>query len=274
MRRRKSWEELEIRDNFLFLKVMRKPELCKGLLEKVLHIRIKTLSFLAIEKPIEIDPASKAVRLDLYVEDEHNRAFDVEMQASRPKENDGPLGLRTRYYQSLMDQRALEKGHRYGDLRETFIIFICAFDPFGQNLRRYTFREQCLEVPELHLDDRSTKIFLNALGTIGEEDEDIRHFLEYVARREPVGAFTQDVAAEVARVKQHEKTRLEYMSLGMMLDDEYYAGRQEGRQEGWNDGQEQIMAYMRSQGRTAEEIHDITGLPLEVVKESIARIQR
>ena len=155
-------------------------------------------------------------------------------------------------------------------MRETFIIFICAFDPFGQNLRRYTFREQCLEVPKLHLDDRSTKIFLNALGTVGEEDEDIRHFLEYVARKEPVGAFTQDVAAEVARVKQHEKTRLEYMSLGMMLDDEYYAGRQEG----WNDGQEQIMAYMRSQGRTAEEIHDITGLPLEVVKESIARIQR
>ena len=61
------------------------------------------------------------------MEDEQNRAFDVEMQASRPKENDGPLGLRTRYYQSLMDQRALEKGHRYGDLRETFIIFICAF---------------------------------------------------------------------------------------------------------------------------------------------------
>ena len=131
----------------------------------------------------------------------------------------------------------------------------------------------------LHLDDRSTKIFLNALGTIGEEDEDIRHFLQYVARKEPVGAFTQDVAAEVARVKQHEKTRLEYMSLGMMLDDEYYAGRAEGfadgeakgRTAGFADGEttrsRTIATNMLQLGLPLEQISACTGLTEEQVRE-------
>ena len=283
MRRRKSWDELEIRDNFLFLKVMYNADLCRPLLEKILGMRIKTLSFLEMEKTIESAPGARGVRLDLYMEDERNQAFNIEMQATRPTRSEGSLGLRSRYYLSLMDQRALEKGQPYTDLRNTFIIFICDFDPFGHCRRRYTFRSQCLETPGLDLADRATRIFLNARGSVGDENEDLRHFLEYVAGKEPVGDFTRNIAAEVARVKQNEELKVEYMRLGALLDDEHAAGWDEGWGEGWDDGwdegwgegknvgiqdgQRQIMAFMQSQGRTDEEISELTGLPLEKIRD-------
>ena len=44
----------------------------------------------------------------------------------------------------------------------------------------YTFRNKCLEEPELELKDETTKIFLNATGRSGEINSDIKAFLRYV----------------------------------------------------------------------------------------------
>lgn len=42
----KSWEELQIKDDFLFAKVMRDKKICKKVLEKLLHIKIKDIKYL------------------------------------------------------------------------------------------------------------------------------------------------------------------------------------------------------------------------------------
>lgn len=68
----------------------------------------------------------------------------------------------TRYYQGMIDMDELKKGQYYTALKESFIIFICTFDPFGENLPMYTFRHRCIEKEGLELGDLSTKIFLNA----------------------------------------------------------------------------------------------------------------
>ena len=48
----KSWEDLTIQDNFIFGKSMEtSPEICKWLLEKILHIQIKELAYPEREKP-------------------------------------------------------------------------------------------------------------------------------------------------------------------------------------------------------------------------------
>ena len=77
--------------------------------------------------------------------------------------------------------------------------------------------------------DETTKLFLNAKGNIGEVDVDIANFLDYVDGKTAEGKFTKDVAAEVDRVKQHDETRLEYMTLMMELKQQRREGYDEGR---------------------------------------------
>lgn len=46
----KSWEELEIRDDYMFAEVMRDKKICKTLLEKLLHIKVKDLEYVEAQK--------------------------------------------------------------------------------------------------------------------------------------------------------------------------------------------------------------------------------
>ena len=104
----KTWEELTIQDNFLFEKVMRNKRLCKYLIEKILNIRIKTISFPEIEKTIDIRIDSHGIRLDVYVEDDMGKVYDIEMQCEKGK--DSALPKRSRYYQGQIDLELLPPG--------------------------------------------------------------------------------------------------------------------------------------------------------------------
>ena len=52
MERIKTFDELTIRDNFLFQHVMRNERLCKHLIEKFLNIQIRSLQYQSFEKTI------------------------------------------------------------------------------------------------------------------------------------------------------------------------------------------------------------------------------
>ena len=96
----------------------------------------------------------------------------------------------------------------------------------------YTFTNLCHEQDGLEFGDETVKIFLNTKGTIGEVDEDIDKFLAYVDGKAAEDKFTQDIAAEVERLKQHNETKVEYMTLMMELKEQ----RREGFDEGINKG--------------------------------------
>ena len=129
----KPVEELELSDDFIFCKVMKNPEICKELLERLLKIQIEKIEYPVLQKEISPYYKSKGVRLDVYVKDS-NRVFDIEMQNGRRED----IAKRTRYYQSMIDIDNLMKGEGYRELKESFIIFITTFDPFGMNLPVYT----------------------------------------------------------------------------------------------------------------------------------------
>ena len=76
---------------------------------------------------------------------------------------------RSRFYQGLMDTPVLMSGKKtkYKQLPSTVIIFITREDIFGEDLAKYTFTEQCEEVEGLHLEDGTTKIFLNMTSKNG-----------------------------------------------------------------------------------------------------------
>ena len=59
------WENLKISNDFMFAKVMRNPELCKGMLERLLDIQIDHIEYPEEQKVIDISKDSKSVRLDV-----------------------------------------------------------------------------------------------------------------------------------------------------------------------------------------------------------------
>jgi len=79
---------------------------------------------------------------------------------------------RSRFYQGLLDTPLLKSGKktRYKHLPSTVIIFITQEDIFKKDLAMYTFRERCEEVPDLPLNDGTSKIFLNMTSHNGRPE--------------------------------------------------------------------------------------------------------
>ena len=124
-KRIKPWEELTIADDYMFKLVMRHPHICKRLIEKILKIKVKHLTYLENEKTLKFRYDSKGVRLDVYVEGD-NTIYEIEMQVR--DYGDKEMAFRARYYQSMIDVEALPAGTRhYNKLKRSFIIFICPF---------------------------------------------------------------------------------------------------------------------------------------------------
>ena len=103
---------------------MSEKELCKPLLENILNIKIRDIVYVDYEEIIQMTAKSKDIRLDIYVEDDDNTVFNLEMQTTTYKE----LPKRSRYYQGIIDLNMIEKGESYDILKESYVIFICTFD--------------------------------------------------------------------------------------------------------------------------------------------------
>lgn len=59
----KKWEELGIKDDFLFGKVMQEPEICKRMIEIILDIKIERIDYPERQKMIDLARDAKGVRL-------------------------------------------------------------------------------------------------------------------------------------------------------------------------------------------------------------------
>ena len=246
----KTWEDLEIEDDFLFQKVMENKDICLTFLEKTLNKQIANIYYYQNENSINLSPKNKGVRFDVLVETADGVMIDVEMQTSNKSNS---LPKRTRYYQAMIDLNALAKGSTYKKLPESYIIFICTFDPFKKSRKVYTFKNQCVE-ENFELKDGATKIFYNTKGTIGKVSEEIENFLNYIETKSVKGDFARKVADEVEKLKSHDALKLEYMSLLARMTDE----RDEGIEQGTINS---IRNVMKNLNLSLEKAMDVTGVP-------------
>ena len=88
----KPVEELTFTDDFMFGTIMKNKGICKGVLERLLHIKVDKIEYPSLQKTIAPFYESKGIRLDVYVSDP-DRIFDIEIQTSIPPS----LPKRTRY---------------------------------------------------------------------------------------------------------------------------------------------------------------------------------
>ena len=157
-----SYANVDITDDFMFAYVMQRPDLCIELLEYLFpgH-KIQRVDYLAADegsditvvvengvaktypvaqKTLVVAFGKKGIRMDIYLDD-GNIVYNIEMQATRT----GHLPKRSRYYAGQVDINQLNRGQEYDQLKPTYIIFICKFDPFGKGLYQYTTLQVFIE---------------------------------------------------------------------------------------------------------------------------------
>ncbi|EPF32085.1 hypothetical protein HMPREF9194_00073 [Treponema maltophilum ATCC 51939] len=241
--RHKSVEELTFTDDFMFGTIMKNKPICKGILERLLHIKVGKIEYPSLQKTIAPFYESKGIRLDVYVA-ETSRVFDIEIQTSIPPD----LPKRTRYYQSLMDVDNLLRGQSYTELKDSYVIFICTQDPFGKGLAVYTFENTCREDGGLFLDDRTTKVFYNVSAYGKEKDDELHALLRYLCKKQATSHFTQNIDALVESTKNNERFRSLYMSLNIHKDDLIRQGSLIGEKIGFEKGVVAGIRKGRSEG--------------------------
>jgi len=209
--KKRSIEDLTIADDFMFGAVMSDPKLCKPLLEYILNIKIKSIEYPELQKVIDKRYDSKGIRLDVYIEDDKNTVYNIEIQTTSSKN----LPKRMRYYQGLIDLHTIDKGEDYLKLKKSFVIFICTYDPFGEGRYIYTFRNRCDENTDMTLNDDTAKIVVNSTGTQGEINDELKAALDYIAGRAPTMPYSKDLDKAVGKVKNDEKWRERFMKLSL-----------------------------------------------------------
>jgi predicted transposase/invertase (TIGR01784 family) len=226
------WEDLTLADYVVFGYVMQRPDLCQRLIELCLQVPIDHIEYIQREKDVHVFPDAPGVRLDVYVADGTGRVFNVEIQ----RRDEKYLGQRSRFYQSSIcyemadrtrrkaraEGRRLTWDERYGSLQESYVIFICLFDPFGRGWKRYMFQNLCKSDPGLALNDGTYEVFINATwkpdncdngeNNVTDEIDPLLSYLigGYDGDNEFVRMLDEEVRAVISRPEWRKHIMFEY----------------------------------------------------------------
>ena len=229
---KKRFSDLRFTDDFIFCRVLESnPEICKEITEIILGVKIKEIVAVDSQHTVEFTPDGRGIRFDVYFEND-DTVYDIEMQTTKKRD----LRMRTRYYQSILDRKILDKGDHYNKLKKSYIIFICTFDLFGKNLPIYTFENYCLQDKSIKLGDDAVKVFVNSTGSYSGLAPDMIDFIKYIQSGQTDGPLSQKIEQKVDIAKRNPEMEVSYMTFEEMLEDRYEEGLQEGRQEGLKEG--------------------------------------
>nr|WP_318711709.1 Rpn family recombination-promoting nuclease/putative transposase [uncultured Treponema sp.] len=243
----KPWDELTIADNFIFCKVMENERICMGVLETLLGISVGHIEYLKTENSLENFYDSRGIRLDVYVKDA-DRIFNIEMQTG----NYDDMLLRARYYLSSSDVATTKRRTKFKDIRETYILFICKDDPFGEGIPRYTKISRFLETDRISYDDKSRNVFYNCSAWEKESNPEVRGVLKFIYGLKPDSGLAIEMDEAASLAKQKSDLEDEYMYFSDILEDEKEEAREiglaEGRAKGLEEGRAEGLAEGHAEG--------------------------
>ena len=200
----RQWETIGISNDFVFCKVMQDKELLAALIRLILpDLQFRELQVQA-QRAVEIGVDIHGVRFDIFVTLEDGSIVEIEMQVL----DTGNLPKRLRFYGSMADTQMLEKGVVYSKLRDSYVVMICPFDPYGKGRHIYTFTNRCKEDHNLEMGDGTTKIVLNAVGTMDDVSEGLEAFLDYVAGKPVDDEYVKRLDEAVHKARANKEWRV------------------------------------------------------------------
>ena len=228
-----AYEQLDISNFFVFGKVMENPELCKEMLERLTGETIDDINEISVEKTLKVSSDGKGVRYDVFLDDGY-RMYDTEMENRIYKRKELPK--RSRFYQSMLDMKDLERGCSFTELKDNYVIFICTFDPFDKRQAFYGFSNQSKDDNHFELGDGRTIIYFNTKGDMENITPDIANFLRYVETGVVQDDYTRKLKMAVDNVRQNRKDRSEYMFWKQRFLEDMHDAYDNGFNNGFDNG--------------------------------------
>ena len=256
-------------NDFIFALVMRDPDICKGIAELIIpdeeigKVKIaasensspdekneKDELEIALQAYLDFGKDMRGVRFDAYVKTA-DKWIDIEMQTT----NKHDLEKRSRYYQALMDTDCLEKGGRFKDLKNTYVVFICTFDYLGLGEPMYVV-ESYIRKNDLHFNDGTSKILLNKL----------RSFYEYINDPTKVGSELIEGIDERVQKYNTPEWRKRLVTLEYMIAEAKEEGIAEGEASGRDAEKIEMARAMKNDKEPIDKIIKYTGLSKEEIE--------
>ncbi|CCI86482.1 Rpn family recombination-promoting nuclease/putative transposase [Lactobacillus gigeriorum] len=224
-------KEFGFTEDKIFGWVMENEEFC-------LYVLRIILPFLEIKEIVEFNKQdalgndqreAKDIRLDIKVVDKDDRIFDIEMQTSPSKY----LRRRLRYYQSTIDgAKVLKSGHDYSELPDTFIIFLCSFDPseaFSKvdNRAVHFFKTIDTKDHALELNDGATMVIINSKGNFTCESAELKE-LAKLMNDEKISLNEHFIWSQKRIKELNQDRRSDIMDYEMKIMDARISGREDG----------------------------------------------
>ena len=263
--------QFNLSDFALFLSVMKDPRAYRCVLSVLMDEPDIELQDVKVEQVVLDKSGKRAIRLDAWAKSVDNRQFNMEMQNDARQDD---LRKRSRFYQGMLDTPILKSGKetRYRMLPSTVIIFITQEDIFGRDRAKYTFTEQCEEVPDLKLDDGTTKIFFNMESKNGAPElismlsymKDTRLNNPDILVKDKRIVELNDIVEEVKESEEWEAVKMNILEIGI----------EKGMQQGAEKKMLELVEKKLKKGQTISQIADALEESEEKIQEIADSIQK
>lgn len=246
----KTFEELDVIDDFLMNAVATDPEVgeafCRTVLSVLLQRKISKLHVSAQKTIPAAVPGQRGIRMDVEIvediseEKRQKNAPDINIYDLEPHLQKGMnFPKHNRFYQAKIDSRLMKSGEReFSRLPNLYVLTITNFDIFGKDYMMYRIQNCCEEIPELEYDDGLQFLYFYTGGTKGGNEE-IKAMLRYLqdsTEKNITNDATKEVHGYVNKVRILPEVKEEFMRFDELMAYARQEGKEEGREEGREEG--------------------------------------
>lgn len=186
--------------------------------------------------------------------------FNCEMQC----EQNDDLAKRSRYYQGQINTSTLKRNQPYSELRPTYIIFICMFDPFGRDEYVYSFENTDKRLG-FSIGDESYKMFLNVNGHKGNVTSAFKELMAYFKTSSIPSNCGNPLVYMLDQMVAEKRENKDWRDSYMTWERYGFEQMNKGRAEGLAEGRTKIVENLIRSGLDVEKLSEMSGVPLEEV---------
>jgi hypothetical protein len=208
----------------------------------------------------------RSARFDVIAVDSDSKIYNCEIQRA----NEGANPKRARFNNSLIDSREINKGTKYKDFPEIWVIFITENDIFGAQLPMYHVERSVIELNKL-FEDAAHIIYVN-----GEYrgDDDMGLLMHDFFCTDPAKMHFPELAKRADFLKHNNKGVKAMCEIMQKLQAEgHAAGLAEGRLEGRLEERTSLALDMLRDKKPMDEIIKYSRLTPERIEELAQQLQ-
>ena len=241
--------------------------LAEYVLRTILEKEDLNLESFEIQADFKRVTGARSVCFDGYANDSEGRIYDIEVQ----KDSTGASPERARYHSSTLDINNLDENQDFGELPETYVIFITEKDYFGEGKPVYVIEDVNCTTGKPFNDKRHI-IYVKA--NYNDLTTDIGKLMHDFLCDNPEDMICKLMAERAGYLKGQSKGVNEMREIMNELWQEGHEegrkeGREEGRAEGMAKGQALLIMNMFRNGMSIEQISSVTDMDKSEVKQLV-----